>query len=53
MLAVARKLKHYDREIEYKHVYDYNSTSGMIRLEGSTFGILGLGKIGKEHRDLE
>lgn len=47
MLAVARKLKHYDREIEYKHVYDYNSTSGMIRLEGSTFGILGLGKIGK------
>ena len=47
MLAVARKLKHYDREIEYKHVYDYNSTSGMIRLEGSTFGIMGLGKIGK------
>lgn len=47
MLAVARKLKHYDREIEKKHVYDYNSTSGMIRLEGSTFGIMGLGKIGK------
>lgn len=47
MLAVARKLKHYDQEIEKKHVYDYNSTSGMIRLEGSTIGILGLGKIGK------
>ena len=47
MLAVARKLKHYDREIEYKHVYDYNSTSGMIRLEGSTFGILGLGIFGQ------
>ena len=47
MLAVARKLKHYDQEIEKKHIYDYNSTSGMIRLEGSTFGILGLGKIGK------
>lgn len=47
MLAVARKLKHYDREIEQKHIYDYNSTSGMIRLEGSTMGILGLGKIGK------
>lgn len=48
MLAVARKLKHYDREIEYKHKYDYNSTSGMIRLEGSTYGIVGLGKIGKQ-----
>lgn len=47
MLAVARKLKHYDQEIEKKHIYDYNSTSGMIRLEGATFGILGLGKIGK------
>lgn len=47
MLAVARKIKHYSKEIEEKHVYDYNSTSGMIRLEGSTFGILGLGKIGK------
>ena len=46
-LAVSRKLKHYDREIEYKHKYDYNSTSGMKRMEDCTFGIMGLGKIGK------
>lgn len=47
ILAVSRKLKHYRHEIEHKHKYDYNSTSGMIRLSESTLGILGLGKIGK------
>lgn len=47
ILAVSRKLKHYRHEIENKNKYDYNSTSGMIRLSESTLGILGLGKIGK------
>lgn len=47
MLAAARKLKHYRIQIECRHRYDYNSTSGMFRLEGSTLGIIGLGKIGK------
>lgn len=46
-LAVARSLKHYDREIEDKHRYDWNSTHGMIRLDDSIIGIMGLGKIGK------
>lgn len=47
MLAVARKLKHYQHQMEVERKYDYNSTSGMFRLEGSTLGIMGLGKIGK------
>lgn len=47
MLAVARNLKHYRNQIEVCHKYDYNSISGMFRLEGSVLGILGLGKIGK------
>lgn len=47
VLAVARSLKHYDRQIEYRHSYDWNSTSGMIRLDDSTLGIMGLGKIGR------
>lgn len=47
LLALARKLKHYRNQIEIKQKYDYNSTSGMFRLEGATLGIMGLGKIGK------
>lgn len=46
-LAISKSLKHYDREIETKHRYDWNSTSGMKRLADSTIGIMGLGKIGK------
>ena len=46
-LAVSKSLKHYDREIETKHRYDWNSTSGMKRLADCTIGIMGLGKIGK------
>ena len=47
VLAVARNMKHYQNQIEVAHRYDYNSISGMFRLEGSVMGILGLGKIGK------
>lgn len=47
MLAVARNLKHYQNKIEHEHKFDYNSISGMFRLEGSVMGIIGLGKIGK------
>lgn len=47
MLAVARNIKHYQHQVEDQHRYDYNSISGMFRLEGSVFGIMGLGKIGK------
>ncbi|MFI3226882.1 MAG: NAD(P)-dependent oxidoreductase [Clostridia bacterium] len=47
LLAISRKLKFYNNDIERKKSYDYNATCGMIRLEGSTLGIMGFGKIGK------
>ncbi|MDN3954850.1 C-terminal binding protein [Sporolactobacillus laevolacticus] len=47
MLAVARNLKHYQKQIESKHRFDYNSISGMFRLEGSVLGLIGMGKIGR------
>lgn len=46
-LAVARNLKAYTRSIEQQHKFAFNAVSGMFRLEGSTFGIMGLGKIGR------
>jgi len=46
-LAVARNLKTYDRSVENDKKYSFNCVSGMFRLEGSTFGIMGLGKIGQ------
>ena len=46
-LAVARNLKAYRRSIEQDKKYSFNCVSGMFRLEGSTFGIMGLGKIGR------
>jgi len=46
-LAVARNLKAYGRSIEQQQKYAFNCVSGMFHLEGSTFGIMGLGKIGQ------
>lgn len=47
LLSLNRKLKHYIHEIDANHVFDYGTTSGLQRLEGSTLGIFGLGKIGR------
>lgn len=46
-LAVARNLKAYTRSIEVDKKYSFNCVEGMFRIEGSKFGIMGLGKIGK------
>ncbi|OON90351.1 MAG: hypothetical protein ATN33_03265 [Epulopiscium sp. Nele67-Bin001] len=47
LLSVARKIKFYNNDIEVNKNYAYNSTSGLIRLEGATLAIMGFGKIGK------
>ena len=47
LLSLNRKLKHYINDVENNNVFDYGSTSGLLRLEGSTLGIFGLGKIGR------
>ncbi|MCS3432216.1 NAD(P)-dependent oxidoreductase [Klebsiella sp. BIGb0407] len=46
-LAVARNLKKYSRSIDIDKKYSFNCVQGMFRLEGATFGIMGLGKIGR------
>lgn len=46
-LAVARNLKKYSNSIDIDKKYTFNCAQGMFRLEGSTFGIMGLGKIGR------
>ncbi len=46
-LGVCRNFKKYTNDIEINHKYDFNIVGGMIRLDGSTFGIMGLGKIGR------
>lgn len=46
-LAVARHLKTYSKSIDVDKKYTFNCVQGMFRLEGATFGIMGLGKIGR------
>lgn len=46
-LAVARNLKKYSNSIDVDKKYTFNCVQGMFRLEGATFGIMGLGKIGR------
>lgn len=46
-LAVSRKLKIYQKDIENNHRFDFNVTSGMFRFSAATWGILGFGKIGR------
>jgi D-3-phosphoglycerate dehydrogenase len=47
LLSLNKKLKHYMNEVDNNYIWNYLSTSGIIRLEGTTLGILGLGKIGR------
>lgn len=46
-LAVSRNIKVYTHDIEVNHRFDFMMGQHMVRLEGSTFGIMGLGKIGR------
>lgn len=47
ILALARGIKHYINDVDNKKVWQYQSISGLRRLEGQKLGIFGLGKIGK------
>ncbi len=47
LLTVGRKIKHYTNDIEKRGEYQFMTTSGILRLEGATLGILGFGRIGK------
>ena len=47
ILALARGLKYYEKEIEEKRVWKYYSIGSLKRLSGLKLGIFGFGKIGK------
>lgn len=47
ILSLAKKIKHYQKDIEEKNIWNYNTTRGIKRIEGQTLAIFGLGKIGQ------
>lgn len=47
LLALARGMKHYQKQIEETQVWQYSSIKGLHRVAGATLGIAGFGKIGK------
>lgn len=47
MLALARGLRHYIRDIEENKNWQYYSGQRLRRIQGQVFGIFGLGKIGR------
>lgn len=47
ILTLSRGIKHYINDIDNKKIWQYQSITGLRRLEGETLGIFGLGKIGK------
>ncbi len=46
-LAVIRKLNEYQNDMRNLGVFNFNARSGLFKLSGKTWGIVGLGKIGK------
>ncbi len=47
VLALCRRLRDYDRQVQIDHAWKFDSISGLRRLRGMTIGIIGFGKIGQ------
>ncbi|WOO36349.1 C-terminal binding protein [Anaerocolumna sp. AGMB13020] len=47
LLALIRNLKHYEKDIEKRNIWNYGTAPGGIRLQDSILAIYGFGKIGK------
>ncbi|MDF2868445.1 MAG: D-3-phosphoglycerate dehydrogenase [Anaerocolumna sp.] len=47
LLALIRNLKHYEKDIEERNVWNYGTVSGGLRLSDRVLAIYGFGKIGK------
>ncbi|WP_033166857.1 NAD(P)-dependent oxidoreductase [Clostridium sp. KNHs205] len=47
LLALIRNLKHYERDIEERKIWNYGTVPGGLRLADSVLAIYGFGKIGK------
>ncbi len=47
MLALARKLKVYDRQVQDHRVWKFDTIDGLVRLQSRTLGLIGFGRIGQ------
>ncbi len=47
ILALCRRLRDYDRQVQIDHSWQFDSLGGLRRLHGMTLGIVGFGKIGR------
>jgi D-3-phosphoglycerate dehydrogenase len=47
MLALARRLRDYDRQVQGRFSWNWNEIEGAIRLSGRTLGLVGFGRIGQ------
>ena len=47
MLALARRLRDYDRQVQDRFSWQWNAIEGAIRLSGRTLGLIGFGRIGQ------
>ncbi|MBD7910488.1 MULTISPECIES: C-terminal binding protein [Clostridium] len=47
ILSLTRGIKHYTNDLDNKRIWQYQTISGLRRLEGQKLGIFGYGKIGK------
>ena len=47
MLALSRRLREYDRQIQHDRRWQFDSLDGLVSLAGQTLGIVGFGRIGR------
>lgn len=47
LLALERRLRDYDRQVQVDHSWRWNDVQGIERLAGRTLGLLGFGRIGQ------
>ena len=47
LLALERKLRDYDRQVQVGHSWRWNDVQGIERLAGRTLGLVGFGRIGQ------
>jgi D-3-phosphoglycerate dehydrogenase len=47
LLALERRLRDYDRQVQVEHSWRWNDVQGIERLAGRTLGLVGFGRIGQ------
>ncbi len=47
ILALARKLRYYDQQVQTHKIWKFDTTAGLVRLQHKTLGLIGFGRIGQ------